>query len=154
MYILKNYKPVQSISKKMLEETTQEKFPHLLPEESQIWRRFLDTLGGNYDYFSYDVRVGKGAPLGNEKDEKYRKMWTDLTQKRIDAIGFSKDTITIFEIRPRAGLPMMGKLLGYKELLMRTHHISEKFILAIVSDRVDDDDATVFSANGIQIFIV
>lgn len=138
----------------MPEEIAKEKFPHLLPEESEIWSRFVATLGGNYECFSYDVRVGKGAPFGKEKDEKYHKMWSDLTQKRIDAIGFSAAGITIFEIRPRADLPILGKLLGYKELLIRSFHPTEKIFLAVVSDRVDDDDATVFSANGIQIFII
>lgn len=138
----------------MAEETTTQKFPHLLKEESEIWQRFINILGGAYDYFSYDVRVGKGAPFGKEKDEKYKKMWSDLTQKRIDAIGFSVAGITIFEIRPRADLPILGKLLGYKELLIKSFHPTEQIFLAVVSDRVDDDDAAVFSTHGIQIFIV
>jgi len=138
----------------MTEETATQKFPHLLPEESEIWERFISVLGENYTSFSYDVRVGDGAPFGKEKDEKYREMWTALTQKRIDVIGYSPEGITIFEIRPRADLPILGKLLGYRTLYFRTFHPTEKIFLAVVSDRVDDDDAVVFSAHDIKIFIV
>lgn len=138
----------------MEEQKIIQKFPHLLPEESQIWQRFLDILGGNYDRFDYDVHVGKGAPFGKEKDEKYREMWTHLTQKRIDVIGFSAKNLTIFEVRPRADLPLLGKLIGYKQLYVASVHPTLNILLAVVSDRVDDDDAFVFSQNAVKIFIV
>jgi len=138
----------------MHELITQRKFPHLLPEEQDLWRKFITTHGKEYTSFSYDVRVGKGAHAGKDKDPKYQEMWKKLTQKRIDVVGYSKDGITIFEVRPNADLPILGKLLGYKTLYLKTFYTPEKINLAIVTNSVTIDDKTVFEAHKIKIFLV
>lgn len=138
----------------MTEENTLQKFPHLLPEEVKIWRRFLNLHKQNYLSFAYDVRVGEGHPTGDETQEKYIDMWGALTPKRIDAVGFYEDGITIFEIRPNADISMLGKLLGYKTLYLESFVDVPKITLAVVTDRLSPDDAFVLSKYSIQIFIV
>lgn len=138
----------------MPEEIKYEKFPHLLPEETKIWSRFLNLYKQNYLSFAYDVHVGEGHPTGEETQEKYIDMWGSLTPKRIDVVGFYEAGITIFEIRPNADMSMLGKLLGYKTLYLESFVNVPKITLAIVTDRLSPDDAFIFSGYSIQIFIV
>jgi hypothetical protein len=152
------------------------KFPHLLPGEVRTWRWFLRDHQNDYDRFDYDVHLGEGSlpqelppgplpavpageagasgPLATAAPSVYAENFRWLTRKRADVIGWQGSQPTIFEIRPRASLPLVGQLIGYRHLWMRAHPDSEPPALILVTEFIQPDDQSIFDAEQIPVFIV
>jgi len=130
------------------------KYTHMLAEEEELWDKFLATHEKEYLFFEYDIHVGEGTPPPGEYPEEYKKMVSALSTKRIDAIGHTETEIHIFEIRPHAGLPSLGALLGYNSLYAKKFKPTKPVTLNIVTDSVSPDDEKLFAENKIRIFIV
>ncbi|GAH76378.1 unnamed protein product, partial [marine sediment metagenome] len=101
----------------MVEYIRGKKYPHLLPEEVKLWDAFMREHSEEYGRFEYDVHVGMGAPVPPGTSPEMLKMIKATSRKRIDVVGYSTGLITIFEVRPDAGLSVIGSLRGYKRLL-------------------------------------
>lgn len=124
------------------------------PEEESLWDKFLEKYEKEYQYFEYDVHVGKGTPPAPGTPPEYVKMIEATSQKRIDAVGYTDDAITIFEVRPHAGLPSLGALLGYRTLYIDTFKPAKPINLVVVSDIISPDDIKLFADNKIKIILV
>lgn len=96
-------------------------FPHLLPVDIPVWRRYLALHKGDFIKIEYDVRVGKGSDPPSELSESLRTMWTDLSKKRIDAVAWKPNAITVIEITRRAGMKAIGQLKTYPVLYRLTY---------------------------------
>jgi len=130
------------------------KFPHMLPAEVPLWERFLEVWGKDWQKFDYDVHVGKGADPGPEVPEPYRSLAISLTQKRIDAVGYQDGVVWIFEVKPDAGLSALGQLKAYRVLYRETFGYRGPLRLAVVTDRLNDDERLVYRRYGIRIYEV
>jgi hypothetical protein len=119
------------------------KYPHLLPREVALWKIFLDHHINEYEYFEYDVHVGQGAEIDPDTETMIKDLALALTRKRIDVIGHKKKSITIFEIKPDAGLSAIGQLVAYSLLLQKERKIKQPLKLNIISDIIDVDTRTV-----------
>lgn len=130
------------------------KYPHMLPEERQIWHRFISPREGAYRKIVYDLHLGQGAIPPADASLQLRKVIASTSRKRVDAIGYKADSITIFEVKPRAGMSAIGQLLNYKNLFMKEHNPTVPINLAVVSARLDPDVAATMEQHGIKIYIV
>jgi len=97
-------------------------YPHLLPEDIKVWEAFLDKHRGQFGRFDYDVRVGQGRDPGEIFSPEIRQMGVDLSQRRIDAVGYGASEIWIIEITTSAGLKAVGQLLSYPVLYYDRFH--------------------------------
>lgn len=88
-------------------------FPHLLPEDRELWEDFLSTSSNVYTEYQYDIKVGVGRDPGPEFPNHIREMALNISRRRIDAIGFIAETPTIIEISVNAGLTQLGQLMAY-----------------------------------------
>lgn len=136
-------------------------FPGLIPIESLLWRVWLETHEQDYDRFEYNVHVGKGiniAPRALEDDAelqaKIQKQFLQATQKKIDALGFRADAMTIIEVEERPGTRALGQLLLYRELLHDLRPPTAPTNLILVARRLGTDMRAAFERNGIEIFSV
>ena len=130
------------------------KYPHLLPREVALWKIFLANHLDDYEYYEYDVHVGQGVEIDPDTETMIKDLALALTRKRIDVIGHKKKSITIFEIKPDAGLSAIGQLVAYALLLKKERRIKQPLKLHIISDIIDVDTRTVASSMGIAWTIV
>lgn len=130
--------------------TKRRKFPHLLPKEVLIWNKFLDVHENEYASFDYDVHVGLGAELPETISPMIRKIASGLTRKRIDVVGYKYNSITIFEIKPDAGLSAMGQCLAYYYLYRKEFKPKRKVLMRIVSSSMSRDTKDTAAAYGIS----
>jgi len=96
-------------------------YPHLLPQDIDVWIQFLAEHSSEYQYFDYDVRIGDGRDPGTLVEEKYRRMAIQLSQRRIDAVGHAGDHLDIIEITVDAGIHAIGQLQTYPLLYQQTY---------------------------------
>jgi len=152
------------------------RYPHMGPEESKIWHKFLAITNLNFIRINYDVRVGPGyvpESLMNEylrKKELYEKGLISedelkiteaiiksaqaLTQLRIDAVGETDKNIWIFEVKPRAGRSALGQLESYYYWYIRQYRPRKPVRLGVVCYEVDPNLEPIFHSKNIAIFKV
>lgn len=97
-----------------------QKFAHLLPVDVEVWLRFLNLYGSDYQQFEYDVRVGLGREVGSDFEDNIRKMALDLSMRRIDCVAHRSTDITVIEVTHSAGFKALGQITGYPILYALT----------------------------------
>jgi hypothetical protein len=132
--------------------STQKRFLHMLPAESQLWSAWLSRYGQGWKNYRYDVHVGEGITVGPEYDIMTQGLAKALTQKRIDVVAERGNKVWIFEIKVQAALSALGQLLGYKTLYEKTQKDVREIRLAVVTDQVLPDDRYTFEAHGIKVY--
>lgn len=114
-------------------------FPHLLQPDIDLWKRYLADDPDNFIDYDYDVRVGAGRDPGSAAPENIRKMSLDLSQRRIDAIGYKADSLTIIEITLSAGLRAIGQLVAYPTLFNITHNPTQPIAVLLIAEEIQTD---------------
>jgi len=152
------------------------RYPHMGPEESRIWHKFLAMTSLRFINIEYDVRVGTGfIPKWLEEEYKTKlelynkglisrkelelteatiKSVSALTKLRIDAVGETEREIWIFEVKPRAGRSALGQLESYYFWFIRQRRPTKPVRLACVCYEVDPNLEPIFASKGIRIFRV
>tara|TARA_Y100000310_G_C20665995_1_gene807525 strand:- start:1229 stop:1654 length:426 start_codon:yes stop_codon:yes gene_type:complete len=126
------------------------KYPHMSKDEIPIWERFLEEHASNFESFDYDVRVGEGEPPSEALNDKEKAMAKALSQKRIDAVGYTPDTIYLFEVKARAGMSALGQIISYRRLYEMTQQPQLQIKAVIVCERIDADLASIIEENNIE----
>src|SRR5512138_974790 len=114
-------------------------YPHLLPEDIVLWERFLSLHGPEFSHFEYDVRVGQGRPIGDSYPDNIRQMAIDLSQRRIDAVGYTSTELYIIEVTVSAGLKAVGQLITYPILYTETFRPSRPLHPLLVTEALQPD---------------
>ena len=130
------------------------KYPHLKAEETEIWSRFIEKYPDAFESVEYDVLVGAGAEVEPEESEEMRKDIEYLTKKKIDVVGFKGDEISVIEIRKRAGLDIVGKLVSYVELYRDIAPVDKALRGILVTDQEMPDIKALCEKMGIRFFLV
>jgi len=129
-------------------------YPHLLPEETRVWRKFLGIHEERFDRFDYDVHISEGTRPDAPPGDRYADNYKRLSQKRIDAVGWIGTKPMIFEVRPFASFRLFGQIKGYEWYWMKRHPEKEPPSLALVCEFMPNEDRQIFHAHDIHVFIV
>jgi hypothetical protein len=129
-------------------------YPHMGKLEKEIWDRFLMTTNLTFTKIEYDVRVGPGNPPAAPLPPDIAAMWDALTKLRIDAVGYRKTEIWIFEVKVRAGRSALGQVDSYLYWFRKERNPSLPTQAAIVCKYVDNNIVEVAMAKNIWIFQV
>lgn len=132
----------------------EERYPHMYGAEADIWRRWLKAHRGEYLRFEYDVHVGRAWPEHLDLPQVWRVGADAVYLKRIDVVGFQADSITIFEVKPHAGLGALGQIMGYLALYEEQFAPREELKGAIVTELADPNIKKILEENGVGLFIV
>lgn len=130
------------------------RYPRMSVEDTKIWNEFIALHGKEFDSFDYDLPVGEGEPVNTSEPAWLQKDWSDLTRKRIDAVGYASGKATIFEVKPRAGTSALGQLLSYKKLFNGTYTQTEVVALAVVTSLILNDERKVYNSFGITVYVL
>jgi len=129
------------------------KYPHLKAEETEIWSRFIEKYPDAFESVDYDILVGKGAEVGAGESEEMRKDIEYLTKKKIDVVGYKNNEISVIEIRQRAGLDMVGKVVAYLELYRAIAPADKALIGVLITDQKMSDVEELCQKFGIRFFL-
>lgn len=130
------------------------KYHHMMPEDTIIWRRFIEN--GSYlpDKVWYDVRVGKAVEVPSGQPEWMSKFAEYSTRKRIDMVWRKGLDYWVVEAKPRAGVVALGQVIYYSEGFRKEYQAPALIIPAIITDVVDEDVRPIFDAIGVVVFEV
>lgn len=129
-------------------------YPHLLSKDISVWERYLFLFANQFTSIEYDVRVGKGRPADPGMPPNIRKMAMDLSQRRIDAVGFTEDKIYIIEITTRASTKAIGQLMMYPTLYQQTFRPALPLHPLLVCSSLESDVMPVLLDRDIDFVVV
>lgn len=142
-------------------ESKRRYYPGMGPVETAVWRAWLRLNENEWDSFDYNVRVGTGLPFSRDVEtmpgaegEAMRKMWLQLTQMRIDAVGWKVRSATLFEVKDRATAGVIGQLLSYFELFQELRRGVNDVDLACVCRSAQPDLTGIFTLQGMALFVM
>ena len=127
-------------------------FKHLLPDERPLWQMFLNEHGKEYHRFEYDVHVGILPAELQKLREPYRKGAEAVYLKRIDAVGFQTDNVTIFEVKPRGSMSGIGQIIAYMQLYDEKFDPRGDLRGAMICERVDETTQHLLQSHDIDIY--
>ena len=114
-------------------------YPHLLPDDIPIWETYLALCHFDYFYIDYDVQVGFGSASPPDITPEIEKARRHRTRRRIDAIGYSANLITLIEITRLADLKAIGQLVGYPILYNITYRPRLPVRMLLVCEKLHTD---------------
>lgn len=132
----------------------QYRYPGLLAKDSRLWDQFLELWGREYDSFDYNVRVGEGIRVDDALPDNIRHMARLLSQKRIDAVGYSRGEIWLIEVTSYARVGTLGQIDAYEVLYTETYAPSSPIQTAIVCHTADRDLSRIYVQRGISLFVL
>ena len=129
-------------------------YPHMFPNDKEVWERFLNKYGNNYKGFYYDVICGEESERFPHWKENYQKMARILSKLRIDAVGVKENGVDIIEVKPRGNMAAVGQLLTYRKCYMEEYKPTGNVEAIIVCKDIDPNIIPVADANGIKYITV
>jgi len=126
------------------------KYPHLRPDECNIWRRFLELHPDRFSFVAYDVRVGRGQELPHERDPSLARDWKMLTQKRIDVVGLSHGIFHIIELKHVADVRSPGQCLAYCQLFQSSYQLPRPPAPLLIFQMIRPDVLDLCEQNGVE----
>lgn len=130
------------------------KYPHMLEEDTEIWRRFI-TLGDYVpDVVWYDVRVGSSVHLDKDQPEWMIRMADKLTRKRIDVVGKVGSSFWVIELKPIASYDCFGQVIYYAYDFQREYVSTADVVPVIITDFADPDILPICSVVGVLVLEV
>lgn len=115
------------------------KYPHMMPEDTVVWTKFLQTQNFGIEGVWYDVHVGTPATATIGEDEVTRKIREGLTRKRIDVVAQVGGGYWVVEVKPRADSFAIGQVIMYARMFVRQFRPDGAVVPIIICDEVDKD---------------
>jgi len=131
-----------------------QKYVHMLPQEREIWERWMQKYGNLFFSYEYDVRVGEGIEVRPEWGDEIARMAKLLTMKRIDVVARRPGETWIIEVKPHVGTGAYGQIRVYEKLLRQKLGEEENIRLAFVCETIDPDVKKILDAEGIIVWQV
>jgi len=129
-------------------------YTHMTGEEKATWDRFIAKFPVRFDSVDYDFRVGVGEIPPEDYPANYSRMVTQLSQLRIDVVGWNGEIPTIVEVKERGVVSALGALTGYRVLFVRDMPNFRMPGLLLVCGSISQDALTVFEAVDIPVEVV
>jgi len=92
--------------------------------------------------------------LDDSWEDNVKRMATAITQKRIDAVGWKGDQLTIIEVKKSVAIGTLGQVLGYQVLFVQEFPHFNKPKLLVVCESIGIDDMDVLREFKIPVEVV
>ena len=129
------------------------KYPHLGPEDTKIWSKFIEKNPDYYLEVDYDVKVGEGRDYSALPEDEYSDDLKYLSKKRIDVVALRDNEIHIIELKPSAGLSAIGQAFGLAELYRATNPIEKRVVPVVITDQLLPDMEKICAKMGVWLFL-
>lgn len=129
-------------------------YPNMREKETLIWERFLAAYPDAYDEVIYNLKLGEGAEIPEGTQENIARDFKELTQHKIDVVGFKGNNVDIIELKPYAGVGAIGQVIGYRDLYTAYIDRSANPNLVIITDQLRPDTKTIADIRKIKLIVI
>lgn len=128
-------------------------FPERTDRESGIIRDFLLARGGEFDRWSFSVRVGEGVKPDPTHLQEIQANTARFSKKRIDMIAWQGDQAFIIEVKERVSPAVLGQLQTYRHLWLEENPDAKEPKLVAIGRYSDADTLRALNAHGIDVIL-
>jgi len=126
-----------------------------MPAEIPVWEDFLRTnFAKSFERFEYDVKVGRIPPAPETWPQWLKELLRTLWSKRIDAVGYRKNEIWIFEVKVLCRHTGLAQAQVYRYCLGRDKYPGREIKACVVARQFDPDIIELASILNIHLFSV
>ena len=129
------------------------KYPHMKPNDVEIWDRFIRDNPEAYDSVQYDVAVGSAPDFDVTVGDSPNATALQLYKRKIDVVGFKNGRVDIIEIKPSAGSSALGQVLGYVLLYKRDIKLLPEPRPCLLTDKIGIDIQELADHMGVTILL-
>ena len=130
-------------------------FFHMLPEDREIWRRFLELFEDNFESYIYDRLVGPRYDWGEfDLPPGVARLAERLYALRIDVLAQREGETWVIEVKPLAGLSALGQVLAYDYFIRKLPDTTPFVGRMIVTDFVRHYMPQLWSKYGIWVVVL
>lgn len=130
------------------------KYPHMKPNDIEIWERFIKKYPNAYDRVQYDFHVGDPPPFNPLGDGGEDFNQDALYRLKIDVIGYKGDKIDIIEIKPDAGPSSIGQIISYVTLYARDENPTKALRPVIITNSLKPNMSFLARSEGVHVIVV
>ena len=128
-------------------------YPHMKPNDVEIWERFIMQNPDKYEQVQYDVCCGDGAEFDTNLGDSPSSSADKLYRKKIDVVGYKGDSIDIIELKPNAGASALGQVLGYVVLYKSEHPSLKEPRPVVITNAIRPDMLKMANAMGVTVLV-
>ena len=129
------------------------RYPHMMPEDTRVWTKFLQQQRFDIREVWYDVHVGSDVLVGSNVDPLSYSISRGLTRKRIDVVARVAGGFWVVEVKPRADMRALGQAQIYARLFVKEMRPTGLVIPMVVADEVDPDIVSEIDDLGVAIIV-
>jgi len=123
-------------------------YPHLLPQDTTVWTRWLEHNAHRITGVWYDVHVGTPVQVDDRAPDWLRRVAAGVTRKRIDVVAKAPPETWVIEIKPYGSYTALGQALVYSRLFRVEHQPYLPVVPLVICAEIDPDIVDDFVAYG------
>lgn len=138
----------------LMEQLTKLSFPEHSPKSNALIADWLFRHLGEYDRYSFNVRVGQGIAPDPTHDKGVQTSTAFSSKKKIDILAWQGDQPFIFEVKLLLIPAALGQLQTYQHLWMEENPNAKVPYLGAIARTSDADTNRVLQAHGVTIYLI
>lgn len=127
------------------------KYPHMLSEDSAVWRTYLGGGPAAFEAVWYDIHVGTAMPMPDNAEPWMKKVVDGVSRKRIDVVADLGNWFWIIELKPICGMAAIGQAVTYVDLFERELAEGKSCIPVVICDQVEEDVQATAERLGVMV---
>lgn len=129
-----------------------ERYPHLSPEDTDLWEEFMRQYPMFCTHVYYDMPVGCIPPHIQANRGELSQWYLNKTYcKRIDVVAIQSEVPIVIELKPHAGADSLGQVLLYRHCLSAILDDNTPPRSMIITNLADTDLINLAPKYGVQI---
>jgi len=129
-------------------------YPHLMPDDTEIWTRWLTLYPDVARRVWYDLHVGTPMAAASRLDPQMRAVAAGVSRKRIDVVLLTATEYVVCEIKPEARYTALGQVLVYWRLFREEFGVVEACRPGVICRALDPDCRMEFRSHGVRVWEV
>jgi len=128
--------------------------PGMSREDTILWEKYKPDIPVSCRSIYFNVYLGKGIDPGEATDIKWRQYWIHKTQLRADAVLVCPGQVKVVELRDRATVSVVGRLLAYLHLLGNDNPFGRPVVGEVVTNSYSEIVDTLCEKEGILYTVI
>ena len=117
----------------------QNKYRHMMPIDTEIWKAFLKFEPNFFELVWYDLHLGKAMGLPEGSGDVEDQTAQGVSRKRVDVVGLKEDVYWIIEIKAVANMEALGQIQAYSRMFRNEFEIHKNIRGACLCWKADQD---------------
>lgn len=115
------------------------KYPHMMPQDSRIWTKYLLSNHLRSNEVWYDLHVGNAVVLPEGSSAAMQRVSEGVTRKRIDVVARIGAGFWVIEIKPIGTMAALGQAVTYRNIFAAEYAGAAESVAVVLCALIEED---------------